>query len=170
MARKPKVFCWSNGLKVYTVATSSRAKALEAWGSELDLFKLGSAREIKGGPDFEAAQAAPGQVLELAADVDLGKLPKGEAKPRGKAKARPVRKPAGPTKAERERAARLTRELKALTAAQAREEKAAEAAVRRAEAALDKARADQRALAVRHRKAREKAEAALRKAAGRLIR
>jgi len=32
MTRAPRVFTWSDGLHAYTVAVSSKAKALAAWG------------------------------------------------------------------------------------------------------------------------------------------
>ena len=56
MARRPKVFCWSDGLRTFTVATPSRAKALEAWGVERDLFKLGGVGEAEQALD--AARSA----------------------------------------------------------------------------------------------------------------
>ena len=71
MARRPKVFCWSDGLRTFTVATPSRAKALEAWGVERDLFKLGGAREIAGGEDYEAAVMQPGEVLERRLEIQV---------------------------------------------------------------------------------------------------
>jgi hypothetical protein len=49
MARKLKVFSWSDGLHDYTVAATSRAKALEAWDVGRDLFKDGTAKEISEG-------------------------------------------------------------------------------------------------------------------------
>ena len=55
MARKLKVFCYTDGFHSWTVAAPSRAKALEAWGVKRDLFKDGSAREIDVGPDKAAA-------------------------------------------------------------------------------------------------------------------
>jgi len=63
MARRLKVFCWSDGLTAHTIAASSRAKALAAWGFHRDLFKDGEAREVEGGPDYDAALAAPGETI-----------------------------------------------------------------------------------------------------------
>ena len=63
MARKLKVFSWSDGLHDYTVAASSRAKALEAWDVGRDLFKDGTAREASQGAAHDAALAAPGTVV-----------------------------------------------------------------------------------------------------------
>ena len=50
MAAKLKVWRWSDGSHADTVATTSRAKALAAWGVTRDLFKDGDAREITEGP------------------------------------------------------------------------------------------------------------------------
>ena len=74
MARKLKVFCYSDGFHSWTVAASSRAKALEAWGVKRDLFKDGSAKEIDIGPDREAALASPGEQIERGLAVDIVKV------------------------------------------------------------------------------------------------
>lgn len=79
MARAPKVFTWSDGFHRYTVAATSRAKALAAWETDRDLFKEGVAAEAPDAPDAKAALAAPGAVIRraeggLRAAVD--KLPK----------------------------------------------------------------------------------------------
>ncbi|MGA0544120.1 hypothetical protein ACO2Q1_02470 [Brevundimonas sp. VNH65] len=71
-----KVFRWSDGFHAYSVAVSSRPKALDAWGSDQDLFATGLASEIKDGPDFDAAIAAPGKVIRRAESVDIGKIEK----------------------------------------------------------------------------------------------
>ena len=76
MAPRLKVFTWSNGFHAYTVAASSRPKALEAWRSGQDLFANGVAHELEAGPDFEAAMASPGEVIERGEAVDVGKLAK----------------------------------------------------------------------------------------------
>jgi hypothetical protein len=83
MAARLKVFSWSDGFHAFTVAASSRAKALEAWGIEGDIFKTGLAFEVKDGPDAKAALAKPGEVIERGLSVDVGK-----------AAARPKAKPA----------------------------------------------------------------------------
>jgi len=66
MARAPKIFTWSDGFHRYTVAATSRAKALAAWETDRDLFKEGMAQEITEGPDINAALAAPGTVIRRA--------------------------------------------------------------------------------------------------------
>jgi len=97
MAAKLKVFTWSDGFHAFTVATTSRPKALEAWGSRQDLFASGLASPLTEGPDFDAALASPGQVIERGLAVDIGKVskagrlsrPAGEArKTKAKAKIR----------------------------------------------------------------------------------
>jgi hypothetical protein len=66
MARAPKIFTWSDGFHRYTVAATSRAKALAAWETDRDLFKEGVAQEITEGPDIAGALAAPGAVIRRA--------------------------------------------------------------------------------------------------------
>lgn len=85
MAAKLKVFTWSDGFHAFTVATTSRPKALEAWGSRQDLFASGLASPLTEGPDYEAALASPGEVVERGLTVDIGKVSKagGSAKSDG---------------------------------------------------------------------------------------
>lgn len=94
MALRLKVFTWSDGFHAFTVAASSRPKALEAWGVGQDIFKSGLAREVQDGPDHAAALKTPGEVIERGLAVDVGK-------------AAPARKPRGPSKAAREKVAQL---------------------------------------------------------------
>ncbi|NJC42332.1 hypothetical protein GGQ87_002627 [Brevundimonas alba] len=122
MARQLKVFCYSDGFHSWTVAASSRAKALEAWGVKRDLFKDGSAREIDVGPDRAAALASPGELIERGLSVDIGKVERTKA-PKAKAKAE---KPKSDAKA-RARVEGLEAELAALDEAQADERAALEA-------------------------------------------
>ena len=89
MAVKLKVFTWSDGFHAFTVATTSRPKALEAWGSKQDLFATGLASQLSGGPDYEAALSSPGEVIERGLAIDVGKIGKAKpAKPRGPSKAK----------------------------------------------------------------------------------
>lgn len=79
MARAPKVFTWSDGFHRYTVAATSRAKALAAWETDRDLFKEGVATEAPDAPDARAALAAPGAVIRRAEgglEAAVDKLPK----------------------------------------------------------------------------------------------
>jgi hypothetical protein len=91
MAAKLKVFMTSDGLTDYVVATTSRPKALAAWGSHQDLFKTGLAHETDDPALAEAARARPGEVLRRPAGsrAALAKLkpPKRPAKPKGPSKA-----------------------------------------------------------------------------------
>ena len=92
MAGKLKVFTWSDGFHAFTVATTSRPKALEAWGSKQDLFATGLASQLSGGPDYEAAMASPGEVIERGLAIDVGKIDKAKsAKPLGQSKTRAAR-------------------------------------------------------------------------------
>lgn len=89
MARALKVFTWSDGFHRYTVAATSRVKAMAAWETDRDLFKEGVAQEIIDGPDAVAALAAPGAVIrraERGLEAAVDKLPKPrKAKPAPKA-------------------------------------------------------------------------------------
>jgi hypothetical protein len=93
MAPHLKVFTWSDGFHAFTVAASSRPKALAAWGSGQDLFATELASELSGGPDFDAALATPGEVIQRGLAVDIGRV----------AKARTRKAASGPSKAKRER-------------------------------------------------------------------
>lgn len=97
MAARLKVFRWSDGFHAFSVAVSSRQKALQAWGSSQDLFATGLASEIKQGPDFETALTAPGKVIRRGEAIDIGKFST-VSKPR----ARP-----GPSAAQERRIAAL---------------------------------------------------------------
>jgi hypothetical protein len=107
MAARLKVFTWSDGFHRYTVATSSRAKALEAWGFSRDLFKTGDAQEITSGDDYDEAIAHPGVSVERGLSIDTGKI-------RLKTPQRAKPEPTAPSARDRERVARLEAELEAL--------------------------------------------------------
>jgi hypothetical protein len=142
MARKLKVFCYSDGFHSWTVAAPSRAKALEAWGVKRDLFKDGAAREIDLGPDREAALAAPGELIERGLTVDIGKVERTKAL---KSKQKPD-KPIPDAKAKAQAEA-LEKELAALDETQAKETAELEAereALERRAAALAKRQAKAR--------------------------
>lgn len=123
MARALKTFCYSDGFHVWTVAASSRVKALEAFGVKRDLFKDGSAKEVGSGPDRETALQSPGELIERGLSVDVGKIARASARPKSKSNA-----------ADRKRVEALERELDALDQSQTTERE--ELADRRA--ALDK--------------------------------
>lgn len=71
MAPRLKVFEWSDGLQVYTVATTSRPKALKAWGTRQDLFASGHAREMPDSPVSEIAKAKPDEIIERSLGVEV---------------------------------------------------------------------------------------------------
>lgn len=132
-----KVFSWSDGFHAFTVAASSRPKALEAWGMRRDIFKDGLAKELDGGPDYEAAMAAPGEVIQRGEAIDRGRLGK---------RPKPLRATA-PSAAEKKRKA-LEAEVERLDQAWAETQAdfdAREAALAKARDAADGA----------HRKSRE---------------
>ena len=150
MAAKLKVFSWSDGFHAFTVAASSRPKALEAWGSDQDLFKTGLAREEPDSPDADAARAQPGQVIKRGLAVDVG-----EATPQAKPKRDKAAEKA------RARLAALKDELEALDVQQAEEQadldrrrKALEAEAQKLDAAHAAAR---KALLDKIKKARDRA-------------
>ena len=156
MARKLKVFCYSDGFHSWTVATTSRVKALEAWGVKRDLFRDGSAKEIDIGPDRQAALAAPGELIERGLSVDIGQVER--TKPR-KPKPKPEKPKADLT--ARARVEALEAELEALDRAQAQETAALEAE----REALEQRSA---ALAKRQKKARQTLKDKLKTARARL--
>jgi hypothetical protein len=125
MARKLKVFSWSDGLHDYTVAASSRAKALEAWDVGRDLFKDGTAKEVAEGPNHDAAVAAPETVITTAAG-GLGAA----------LKALPAKARRKPSKAETARAEKLVA-LKAQLEGVEDEAEASELAFAERRSALD---------------------------------
>ena len=109
MARKPKVFVFSDGFHAWTVATTSRAKAIEAWGLERDPFEIGAAEEVEKGPDYDAALKAPAQVIKRGLSVDVGEVKRQPRAPKKKT----------PSRAERERVRKLEAEVEALAETQA---------------------------------------------------
>lgn len=140
MAPRLKVFTWSDGFHAFTVATSSRPKALEAWGSKQDLFATGLASELSDGPDYDAALQSPGEVVERGLAVDIGKIKRST-------KARPER---AASKARLEKVTRLETRLRTLDVDHAStledlDEEARQIEARRAEAERDYAR-DRQAL------------------------
>ncbi|WP_426023618.1 hypothetical protein [Brevundimonas sp. PWP3-1b1] len=148
MAPRLKVFTWSDGFHAFSVATSSRPKALEAWGSKQDLFATGLASELSGGPDYEAALASPGEVVERGLTIDVGKISKAKTKTS-----------AGPSKARREKVAKLEAALEALDG----DHQAASTELDAKQQALNDRRA---ALDADHEKQRKRMVADLKKARG----
>ncbi|HEV2080834.1 MAG TPA: hypothetical protein VGR32_00120 [Brevundimonas sp.] len=141
---KLKVFSWSNGFHRFTVAATSKPKALEAWGLSQDIFKTGLATETPDAPDAEAALSRPGEVIQRGEAVDVGEVAAAPRRPK-KAATKPA--PKGPSAADLRRVAKLEADLDALDA---RHEAALEA-IEAKRAALEDDAASQRE---KHRKAR----------------
>ena len=114
MAPRLKVFVTSDGLTDYIVATTSKTKALAAWGSHQDLFKTGLARQTDDPALIEAASAQPDQVLRRPAGT------RGELARLKPAKRPAAKSPAGPSKAALKKVADLEKRLAAAEAAHAR--------------------------------------------------
>lgn len=152
MAPRLKVFVTSDGLTEYAVATTSKAKALAAWGVRQDLFKEGRARETDDPELAAAATARPGEVLRRSAgnEAALAKL-KAAKSPKPE---KPPKAPKGPSKMALKRIAELEARLGELDADHAR----AAARLAKERAALDR-RAE--ALDAEHAAGRRKLEAAL---------
>jgi hypothetical protein len=152
MAPRLKVFVTSDGLTDYVVAVSSKAKALAAWGSHLDLFKAGSAHETDDPALVKAATAQPGEVLRRPAGTrgELAKLK--VARPKAAA---------GPSKAALKKVADLEKKLKALEAAHARAVDRLEQQRAAVERELEAAETDYAAERERYEAALEAARAAL---------
>lgn len=111
MAARLKVFTWSDGFHSWTVAASSRAKALAAWEVKQDLFKTGLAHEIDTGPERDQALAAPGTVIRSGLAVDAGATSANSSRP--KSSSHTAREDARRRKAET-RIAKIKTELDAL--------------------------------------------------------
>ena len=105
MPPRLKVFVTSDGLTDFAVATSSKAKALAAWGVRQDVFKEGRAHETDDPELVAAATARPGEVLRRPAG-SRGEL----------ASLKPVKapKPKGPSQAALKKIATLEAQLAAL--------------------------------------------------------
>jgi hypothetical protein len=152
------VFCTSTGLTTSAVAVSSKAKALEAFGTTQDLFKQGLASETSDAELVQAALARPGEVITRSAldpsalEAALAAAPKPARKARdkgakGKAEPPPTAR-RGPPPALVARVRRLEERLAELE--QRREAEKAEFAERRA--ALDELEAEVKATFKRKRK------------------
>jgi hypothetical protein len=111
MPPRLKVFVTSDGLTDYVVATTSKAKALAAWGVRQDVFKEGLARQTDDPALAAEAMAQPDEVLRRPAGSR-------EALARLKS-ARAPSKPKGPSKAAVKKAADLEKRLADLDAAHA---------------------------------------------------
>jgi len=152
MAPRLKVFVTSDGLTDFAVATTSKAKALAAWGVRQDLFKEGLARETDEADLAAQARARPGEVL---------RRPAGTRAKLARAKPPAPPRPKAPSTAALKKVSDLEAELAALDAAHAK----AEARFAKARADLDRQSA---AEADDHRARRTRLEARLSAARGAL--
>ena len=153
MARKLKTYVTSVGFFDLAIAAPSMKAALEAWGSNTNLFHQGFAREISEGSVVEATMAKPGVVL---------RRPVGSNKPFEEDASLPTSLAGDSirTSKQRERKERSPREIDqkaARKAALAYEKWRRDAEHRKEEAAREKARQ-------RRERAIEKVQAALDKA------
>ena len=137
MAPRLKVFTWSDGFHSWTVATSSRPKALEAWQVEQDLFRTGLAHEAVAGPDRDAALADPGKVIRSGLAIDPDDIRPAKPDPR-RAERTAARKQAADIRA---RIAALDEQLESDLAPLRDERDRLTARIEALEAKADKARA-----------------------------
>jgi colicin import membrane protein len=161
MARKLKTYQTSLGFFDLAIAAPSMKAALEAWGSETNLFHQGFAKETDDPGIVAATFAKPGVVLrrpvgsdgafsehaELPKDLAIEKVKERPAKPRATTREPPTQKV--DDKAAREAALALEREQKRRDSERRKEETARkkererrEQAVAKAEAALEEAKRD----------------------------
>ena len=122
MASRLKVFVTSDGLTDYVVATTSKPKALAAWGSHQDLFKTGLAHETDDPELAKSAIARPGEVLRRPAGTRgaLANLKPARRAAKTAAAAEPTpAKPPGPSKAAVRKVAELEKKLASLDRAHA---------------------------------------------------
>jgi colicin import membrane protein len=159
MARKLKTYLTSLGFFDLAIAAPSMKAALEAWGSQTNLFHQGFAKETDD-PAIVAA-TKPGVVLrrpvgsdgafgehaELPKCLAIDKVEERSAKPRAKTKDPPAQKV--DDKAAREAALAFEREPKRRDSERRKEEtarekerKRREQAIAKAEAALEEAKRD----------------------------
>ena len=119
MAARLKVFVTSDGLTDYVVATTSKAKALAAWGVSQDAFQRGHAWQTDDPALVKAATATPDVVLRRPVAGARGKVARLKPAAPKAVKLKPAKppkpaKPKGPTKAQLKRVADLEGQLAAL--------------------------------------------------------
>jgi hypothetical protein len=155
MARKLKTYVTSVGFFDLAIAAPSMKAALQAWGSNSNLFHQGFAKEVTSGAVVEATMAKPGIVLKRP--VESNKPYKEDAEV--PANLPDERDAEARSRRRKERSPRKIDQKAARKAAlvYAMEQKKRDAARRKEEAALE-------ALRKRREKAVEKAQAVLKKA------
>ena len=154
MARALKIYRTAIGFHDAYVAAASQKAALEAWGSEKDLFARGAAEVVAETPFADELIANPGVVIKkLRGTVaeQMAALPPAPAKKPRKAEPEPepaAKKPRKPKPAPKPRPSRAKLD---------EAERAIAAAERRQEAAM-RALAEREAALVRERRALTKAQ------------
>ena len=156
MARKLKTYVTSVGFFDLAVAAPSMKAALQAWGSNTNLFHQGFAKEVTHGPIVEATIAKPGVVLRRPVGSNKpfkedAPLPANLPDERNKTPRRRELKARAPRKVDQEAARKAA-------LAYEREQNKRDAVRRKEEAAQEKTRK-------RRHQAVEKAQAALDRAA-----
>ena len=161
MARKLKTYQTSLGFFDLAIAAPSMKAALQAWGSETNLFQQGFAKETDDPAIVAATLAKPGVVLrrpvgsdgafsehaELPKELPIDKVKERSAKPRATTSEPPAQKV--DDEAAREAALAFERERKRRDCERRKEEiarekerKRREQAIAKAEAALEEAKRD----------------------------
>lgn len=174
MARALKIYRTAIGFHDAYVAAPTKKAALEAWGSEKDLFARGAAEAVAETPFADELIAQPGVVVKKlrgTAEEQLAALPPTPAKQPRKTgpAAKPPRKPAPPPKPRPSRA-KLDAAERAIEVAEERHEAALrdlaerEAALARERRELTKAQREENAALERARDAERHAfDAALKR-------
>ena len=123
-ASKLKVFRTPIGFHDAYVAATSQKAALEAWGSDANLFARGSAEQVTDPRLMEAPLERPGEVIKVLRGTEaeqvaaLGKAAATKLKTRKDSKPAKAKKKAKPSRAS---LAEAEEELKQLRAEQAKE-------------------------------------------------
>ena len=94
-AQKLKVYCTPIGFHDAYIAASSQKAALEAWGSDANLFARGVAEQVTDPRLMAEPLARPGKVIRKlrgTAEEQIAALPEDQPKPRAKSP-RPAAKP-----------------------------------------------------------------------------
>lgn len=162
MPRKLKVYQTSQGFYDLALAAPSMKAALKAWGSTMNVFAQGLAREATDGDVIEAAMASPGVVLKRPVGsrkpfAENAELPSASSLVVASGKSKKHAKPKKPVKAEnkvdsasarraaasyaREEAKREAQQRKEAAAAAKAEKRQADA-IAKAQAAFDDAEAE----------------------------
>jgi colicin import membrane protein len=151
MARRLKTYQTTLGFFDLAVAAPSMKAAAEAWGSNLNVFNKGFAKETHDPAIVAATMAKPGVVLrrpvgsnadfsehaKLPKDLPIDKVKERPTKPRPKAKE--LAGPKGDDEAAREAALAFEREQKRRDTARRKEEAAREKERKRREQVIAKA-------------------------------